>query len=185
MTSETDPRLSLSIWCAAGRHRDAPGERCPYDTKRAPDYCSCQCHVVEREHERQSDTDRALAVAPESAHVADDIAHAVEQWIGERLAEAFPHALTGDVDPYLAGRLDEAVRAYVASWVWDNVPAPLTLPEAVAALVEARNALHVADEWVQTHESDRIVRDDVSAALDTVQDALKRSNLTDDDLPRP
>jgi len=99
--------------------------------------------------------------------------------IGEVLIEQFPEAESGDESPAAVMSLRDAVHRVVEAWVSSNVPKPLTLREAVAALVTARNAL--ADALPERSGQ----RADVGGALSVVQDALNRSRMSDDDLPRP
>lgn len=99
--------------------------------------------------------------------------------LGAALMSNFPEARSGDESPDMAEALrsaiSTAVRRYVTAWTTWNVPTPLTLAEAVAALINARSALREAkDTYSQS-----------SDALGAVQAALNRAPMTEDDLPRP
>lgn len=96
--------------------------------------------------------------------------------IGAALVDQFPEAKTGDEEPSGIFVLADAIQAVVRSWVADNVPQPLTLPEAVTVLIEARNNLRARVSGGAF---------DLNATLTLVQDALDRAPMTEDDLPRP
>ena len=72
-----------------------------------------------------------------------------------------------------------ALDAIEAALVPYALPEPLTLPEAVVALIEARNVLAL------TLNDGPVPWDALNATKSAVQAALDRAPMTEDDLPRP